>query len=164
MLASIEKVEGGYIASFNRPLKHSVQKAWTALTQNDKLRIWMPNLEVKDLRDGGLITFNLNDGTSSTFDIKITDYVEHSVLQYEWGTGWVRFELSPTPDGCLLVLEEFIPAISDHTSKDLAGWHVCLDVLNDLLDGHLHSQFPQESWEKSHLEYTALVTSIRPAP
>lgn len=41
MLASIQKVEGGYIARFDRPLKHSVEKVWAALTENDKLARWI---------------------------------------------------------------------------------------------------------------------------
>jgi hypothetical protein len=36
MLASIQKVEGGYVARFDRPFKHSVEKVWAALTENDK--------------------------------------------------------------------------------------------------------------------------------
>jgi uncharacterized protein YndB with AHSA1/START domain len=47
MLASIQKVEGGYIARFDRPLKHSVEKVWAALTENDKLARWMSNLQVE---------------------------------------------------------------------------------------------------------------------
>jgi uncharacterized protein YndB with AHSA1/START domain len=160
MLAVIEKVEGGYIARYDRPLKHSVEKVWAALTQNEKLGKWMPNLHVEDLRSGGTIKFNMNDGTGASFDIKIRECKENEVLEYDWGDGWVRFEFSPKPEGCLLVLKEFIPTLNDHTSKDLAGWHVCLDVLADLLRGHDHKEFPRGNWEKWHKEY---VTSVNQA-
>ena len=70
----------------------------------------------------------------------------------------MRFELFPKPEGCLLVLKEFISTINDHTSKDLAGWHVCLDVMSDLLNGHYHSEFPKENWAKWHQKY---VTSVK---
>jgi uncharacterized protein YndB with AHSA1/START domain len=160
MLAVIEKVEGGHIARFDRPLNHSVEKVWAALTENNKLEKWMPNLQVEDLRKGGTIKFNMNDGTGSSFDIKITDYQENSVLEYEWGDGWVRFELYPESKGCLLVLKEFISTINDHTSKDLAGWHVCLDVLSDLLNGHYYADFPKANWEKWHKKYITSVNKI----
>jgi uncharacterized protein YndB with AHSA1/START domain len=160
MLAVIEKVEGGHIARYDRPLKHSVEKVWAAITQNDKLGKWMPNLQVVDLRNGGTIKFNMNDGTGSTFDIKIRDYKENEVLEYEWGDGWVRFELYPKPEGCLLVLKEFISTINDHTSKDLAGWHVCLDIMLDLLNGHYYSEFPKENWEKWYQKYVIYVKQL----
>jgi uncharacterized protein YndB with AHSA1/START domain len=153
MLAVIEKVEGGYIARFERPLKHSVEKVWAALTENDKLSRWMPNLQVEDLRKGGLLKFDMKDGTGKFLDIEITDFQEHSVLEYTWGKDRVRFELYPKPEGCLLVLKEFIRTLTDHTPKDLAGWHVCLDVLSALLDGIYMEEFPKGNWEKWHKEY-----------
>ncbi|MCM3601100.1 SRPBCC family protein [Robertmurraya korlensis] len=160
MLAVLEKVEGGHLARYDRPLKHSVEKVWAAITQNEKLGKWMPNLQVVDLRNGGTIKFNMNDGTGKSFDIKIRDFKENEVLEYEWGDGWVRFELHPKPEGCLLVLKEFISTINDHTSKDLAGWHVCLDVLIDLLMGYYHAEFPKENWENWYSKYVVSVNNL----
>lgn len=160
MLAVIEKVEGGYIARYDRPLKHPVEKVWRALTQNDQLVKWMPNLQIVDLKQDGTIKFNLNDGTGHSFDMKIRDYKENEVLEFEWGDGWVRFELHPKPEGCLLVLKEFISTINDHTPKDLAGWHVCLDVLIDLLNGKSHAVFPKENWEKWYQKYIVSVKTL----
>lgn len=160
MLAGIEKVEGGYLARYHRPLKHSVEEVWAALTANDKLEKWMPNLEVTDLQEGGTITFNMNDGTGSSFGMKIRDFEELAVLEYEWGDGWVRFEITPKPEGCLLILKEFIPELTDHTSKDLAGWHVCLDVFAALLEGRV-MDFPKGDWEKRHDEYLIVVNEMK---
>jgi uncharacterized protein YndB with AHSA1/START domain len=159
MIASIQKTEGGYIAQFDRPFKHFVQKVWAALTQNDKLARWMPNLQVEDLREGGIIKFDMKDGTGTFIDIEITDFQKDSVLEYTWGDGKVRFELYPNPDGCLLILKEFISTLNDHTPKDLAGWHVCLDVLSALLDGHF-MEFPKGEWQKWHEQYVVEVKQL----
>lgn len=159
MLAVIEKVEGGYIARFDRPLNHSVEKVWAALTENDKLAKWMPNLQVEDLRQGGTIKFDMKDGSGTFLDIEITDFIEYSVLEYTWGKDRVRFELYPKPDGCLLVLKEFISTLSDHTSKDLSGWHVCLDVLSALLNG-ITMEFPKGEWAKWHEQYVEAVRQM----
>lgn len=159
MLAVVEKFEDGYIATYNRPLHHSVDKVWSALTENAKLEKWMSNLQVIDLQKGGTIKFNMNDGTGKYLDISILDYKELSYLQYEWGEGWVRFELYPKDDGCLLILKEYIPTLSDHTSKDLAGWHVCLDMFSTLLDGQ-YMDFPMDEWEKWHEKYINVIRQI----
>ncbi|MGE7765011.1 SRPBCC family protein [Peribacillus sp. NPDC096540] len=159
MLAVIEKGEGGIIARFERLLNHPVEKVWAAITENDKLEKWMSNLEIEELGKEGTIKFNMNDGSGSSFDIKIRDFQKHSVLEFEWGDGWVRFELSPQTDGCLLVLKESIPTLSAHTSKDLAGWHVCLEMLSTLLAGH-YIDFPKGEWEKLHEKYIIVVNQI----
>ncbi|WP_191566166.1 SRPBCC family protein [Metabacillus idriensis] len=159
MLAVIEKNEGGYVARYDRPLKHSVEKVWSALTENDKLAKWMPNLQVEELRKGGTIKFDMKDGSGTFIDIEILDFQQYSVLEYTWGSDRVRFELYPKPDGCLLVLKEFISTPNDHTSKDLSGWHVCLDVLSALLDDR-YMDFPKGEWEKWHEKYIIAVKNI----
>ncbi|TCP29026.1 activator of Hsp90 ATPase-like protein [Scopulibacillus darangshiensis] len=120
----------------------------------------MSNLEVVDLGSGGTIKFNMNDGTGESFDIKITDFKKGSILEFDWGDGRVRFELHPESDGCLLVLKEFINTLNDHTSKDLAGWHVCLDMLSALLNGS-PMNFPKEEWKKWHEQYADKIEAIK---
>ncbi|MDQ0900238.1 MULTISPECIES: SRPBCC family protein [unclassified Paenibacillus] len=159
MLASIQKVEGGYIARFDRPLNHSIEKVWAALTENDKLVRWMSNLQVEDLRIGGNIKFDMKDESGTFIDMKIADFQPYSVLEFEWGDDRVRFELYPKPEGCLLVLKEFISALTDHTPKDLSGWHICLDMMYALLDGHF-MDFPKGEWEKWYEKYKIAVSRI----
>jgi uncharacterized protein YndB with AHSA1/START domain len=62
MLAVIQRVEKGYTARFERHLKHSVEKVWAMLTENDKLKKWFSELEVDNLRVGGIIKFNMPAG------------------------------------------------------------------------------------------------------
>lgn len=94
MLAVVEKFEDGYVATYNRTLHHSVEKIWAILTENGNLQKWMPNLQVVDLRKGGMIKFNMNDGTGKSIDISIIDFKKLEYLQYEWGEGWVGFDSS----------------------------------------------------------------------
>ncbi|MFX3619325.1 MAG: SRPBCC family protein [Sporolactobacillus sp.] len=157
MLASIEKIEGRNIACFRRQFKQPIETVWAVLTQNDQLQMWMPNLQVEDLRSGGTIKFNMNNGTGSAFDIKIRKCRENSILDYEWGNGWIRFELYPNTSGCLLVVKELINTMNEHTSKDLAGWHICLDMLIDLLNGKIHPEFSKENWKKRYDQYVILI-------
>ncbi len=160
MLATIQKQQNNFVVKFNRPLSHSVEAVWAVLTENEKLQKWMNNLEIIDLRKNGKIRFNMNDGTDASMEITITDYVESEVLEFDWGKDTVRFELSPTSSGSILVLVESIGELTEHTPKDLAGWHVCLNMLSDLLNGTVHEAFPMEEWQKWFAEYKQLVDDV----
>jgi uncharacterized protein YndB with AHSA1/START domain len=156
MLAVIEQAEAGYIARFERHLKHSVEKVWASLTENDKLAKWFCELEVDSLCVGGIIKFTMPDGTFK--QLEIIELKIYSVLEYTWGEDRVRFELYPEPDGCRLLLIEKIIKITDHTPKDLAGWHVCLDVINALLD-EKSIEFRKNEWKTQYEEYKQLIAN-----
>lgn len=157
MLAVLQRTEVGYAARFERHLKHSVEKAWSYLTENDKLKKWFSELHVDDLREGGVIKFDMQDGTFE--EMRIIELRMHSVLEYTWGEDRVRFELYPESDGCRLVLIEKLNSITSHTPRDLAGWHVCLDVIKALLEEQtLDSR--QSEWEKWHKEYVRSISEI----
>lgn len=160
MLATIQKLQNNYVVKFNRLLSHSVEDVWAVLTENEKLQKWMNNLEIIDLRKNGKIHFNMNDGTNAYKEIAITDYAVKNVLEFDWGKDTVRFELSPTDNGSILVLLETVGELTDHTPKDLAGWHICLDLLSDLLNGTVHEEFPMEEWQKWFVEYKQLVSGL----
>jgi uncharacterized protein YndB with AHSA1/START domain len=132
MIADLKQTPTGTIARFERHWKHSVEEVWSYLTDNDKLAKWFTELQVEELREGGVIRFNMPDGTFLT--LQILDFVPHSILEFTWAEDQVRFELQPESDGCRLLLIEKITKITSHTPKDLAGWHVCLDVIEALLD------------------------------
>ncbi|GIO05017.1 hypothetical protein J31TS6_10450 [Brevibacillus reuszeri] len=157
MLADIQKTDEGFTARFERQLKHSVESVWAYLTENEKLATWFSELSVDDLREGGSIKFDMQDGTFE--EMKITALQTYSVLEYTWGEDLVRFELYPEAEGCLLVLKEYITKLTSHTPRDLAGWHVCLDVIAALLD---EREIPsrQEEWKKWYEQYVKAVETI----
>ncbi|KMY51507.1 SRPBCC family protein [Peribacillus loiseleuriae] len=157
MLANLKKGEHGYIARFERYEEHSVEKVWSMLTENDKLATWFSELRIDELRKGGIIKFDMQDGTFEEFTI--TDFKLNSVLEFTWDKDLVRFELYPEQDGCLLVLIEKIETITDHTPRDLAGWHVCLEVIQALLDGRkIDSR--EEEWEQWYEKYVVAVKEV----
>lgn len=157
MLAVLEKNHDGYIARFDRYLKFPVEQVWSALTENEELSKWFSELSIVDLKEGGKIKFDFGDGTFEEFEI--IEVKKYSVLEYTWGEDRVRFELYHEPDGCRLVLIEKIHAITDHTSKDLAGWHVCLNVINALLSGDAFDQ-REDEWNIWVDKYAQLTQSI----
>ncbi|MFC0271738.1 SRPBCC family protein [Metabacillus herbersteinensis] len=155
MLASIEKVENGYIARFERHLKHSVETVWSWLTENEKLAQWFSELRVDELSKGGFYKFDMQDGSFE--ELEIIEFKMYDILEFMWsGEDSVRFELYQESGGCKLVLKEKIEVITDHTPKDLAGWHVCLDVINALMDGKT-IDFREDDWKEWNEKYILAV-------
>nr|WP_263325749.1 SRPBCC family protein [Neobacillus sp. Marseille-Q6967] len=157
MLAFIEKVQNGYTATYERHIKHSVEDVWAYLTDNDKLPKWFSELRVDELREGGVIKFDMGDGTFE--EMTILELQMNSILEYTWGEDIIRFELSEESGGCLLVLIEKIHTITDHTPKDLAGWHVCLDVIAALLNGKTFDR--KDEWKKWYEKYIDAVKEVK---
>lgn len=158
MIAILDQVENGYTATFKRHLLHSVDQVWAMLTENEKLKEWFSELSVDDLREGGVIKFDMQNGTFE--EMKILELELKSILEFTWDKDVIRFELYPEEDGCLLVLTEKITTLTDHTPKDLAGWHVCLDVIQALLDEKTIEQRKTE-WEKWYPKYVEAVKRLK---
>jgi len=153
-LAEIEKRGVHVKARMTRLWNHSVEEVWSWLTENEKLQQWFSELEIEDLRVGGRIHFDMGDGTFQEMTILAVE--EPSLLEYTWGEDSVRFELTPRDGGCHLVFTEVINEVTDHTPKDLAGWHLCLGVVEALLEGQ-PIDFWEKEWEARYAEYQALM-------
>ncbi|WP_168121039.1 SRPBCC family protein [Paenibacillus sp. HB172176] len=161
MLAVVEQTNTGYTATMKRDFKHSAEEVWAMLTVNDKLSRWFPELRAMELKQGGTMRFQMQDGTSMNMDI--VDYAEGSLLEFTWDKDLVRFELYGREAGCHLIFVEKLDKITDHTPKDLAGWHVCLDVIGTLLDGgQLESR--EKEWRMWFQRYTQFFYSMQNEP
>lgn len=158
MIATIEKAANGYTARFERHLQQSPEEVWGWLTDNDKLALWFDELRADELGEGGYMSFHMGEDIFER--LAITDFKTLSVLEFSWWQDSVRFELSEEANGCQLVLIEKIHAITDHTPKDLAGWHVCLDVIVTLAEGRDFGP-RQEQWKKWYEEYIKAVEKAK---
>lgn len=158
MLANIEKNENGYVAVYERHYNHPSSEVWAWLTEDEKLKQWFPELSVDGLKLGGVYKFDMQDGTFE--NLEIVDFEEGSVLEFMWfGKDTVRFELAPEADGYKLILKKKLEQIIEHTPKDLAGWHVCLDVIGTLMDGKA-VEGRMEQWKVWYEKYIEAVKNI----
>ncbi|MEK4490679.1 SRPBCC family protein [Paenibacillus sp. FSL L8-0493] len=157
MLANIQKEDQHYAARFERQLKHSASEIWSYLTENEKLALWFSELRIEDLREGGLIKFDMQNGTF--VDMKITELQHQSTFEFTWAEDLIRFELYPNSEGCLLILNETLQTLTPHTPRDLAGWHVCLEVIQHLLEGTtLESR--KDEWNKWYEHYREAISKL----
>ncbi|WP_245976818.1 SRPBCC family protein [Oceanobacillus arenosus] len=155
MTAQIENVNGVPSAIYTRQINHSVVDVWSYLTENGKLKQWFSELEIITLQNNGKIRFHFGDGSYES--IAITEVVENKVFAFTWPPkNSVRFELEENDQGCKLVFIEYLHEITDHTAKDLTGWHVCLDVIETLLDGKTIED-RQSYWQERLPQYQDLL-------
>ncbi|OMF27624.1 activator of Hsp90 ATPase 1 family protein [Paenibacillus sp. FSL H8-0548] len=156
-LAHIYGVNAGYEARFERHLKHAVDEVWSWLTVNDKLKKWFSELSIDELREGGVIKFDMQNGDFE--ELKIVALEIGSVLEFTWDEDLVRFELYPESEGCRLVLLEKLTKLTDHTPRDIAGWDVCLDVIEVLLDGKT-IESRTDVWKIKYEQYKEAIAAL----
>jgi uncharacterized protein YndB with AHSA1/START domain len=156
MIARIEKVNNNYLAIYERNLSHPVEEVWSYLTDNEKLPKWFSELRVDELREGGVIKFDMGDGTFD--ELTILDLKLNSILEFSWWADSVRFELSKESGGSSLRLIEKIHTITEHIPRDLAGWHVCLDVIEALLDDRSIER--KEVWKYWYEKYAKEIEKV----
>ncbi|MGR6321426.1 SRPBCC family protein [Micromonospora soli] len=120
---------------FVRDLRHPPEKVWAALTEPDQLAQWAPFVASRDLGTPGDATLSTVDGDQTWPEPATVVRTERpSLLEYSWGDGLLRWELTPTGTGTRLTLRHRIDR-PDLAPQMAAGWHLCLDVADHLLAG-----------------------------
>lgn len=143
MKATLTTVDDRPTLRFERHLRHPAEKVWRALTDPAEMAHWFPQSVEGRFEPGGTLRFRFGPDAPSSmggeplpeyFDGQVLEIDEPRVLAYSWGDDVLRFELTPTDDGCVLV---FTDAVDDKgkSARDGAGWHACLDSLFARLDG-----------------------------
>ncbi|EJP98167.1 SRPBCC family protein [Bacillus cereus] len=158
MLAEIEKQTDGYIVKFERQFSYTIEEVWSVLTENSKLKKWMSNLQIENLKTGGIIKFDMMDG--SFLNIDILECQLNSVLEFTWDKDRVRFEIHKEENGSLLLLKEYIHELTDHTPKDIAGWHICLDLFSSVLEEE-EKGFSKNEWQQWFEKYKDKIQEVR---
>ncbi len=149
MLGELEQIGNGWQLKFRRELAHPPARVWKALTEPDELRKWFPDeIVVGDCRVGSRLEFK-HEG-ELVFDGEVLAFEPQRLIEIRWGTDRVRFELEPHRSGTVLTLIDTIDEVGK-AARDGAGWHVCLDALEDALDGTR----PDSAWGEIHDDYVS---------
>jgi uncharacterized protein YndB with AHSA1/START domain len=143
---------------FVRMLRHPPARVWTALTEPSELDAWSPWTADRDLGRPGDATLTMIDGdTRQALEATITAADAPALLEYTVGGDVVRWELAPAGEGTRLTLRHTV-ADRDWLPKVAAGWHLCFDVAERLLDGRpvgpIRGQEAMEyGWQDLHDRY-----------
>ena len=125
---------------FTRELNHPPAEVWRALTDPAELRQWAPFDSDRDLGRTGKATLTMAAAGGQMSDEALPAVIRRAdrptLLEYTWGDDLLRWELAPVGGGkgTRLTLSHTIDD-RDFVPKVAAGWHVCLDVCEALLDG-----------------------------
>jgi uncharacterized protein YndB with AHSA1/START domain len=118
-----------------RELRHPPEKVWKALTDPASLREWAPFEADASLGAVGSTVKLTAVGAPSlqVSETTVTRADAPNVLEYNWGSQEIRWELEASGGGTRLTLWHNIDR--RFISMGAAGWHICLDVLDRLVGG-----------------------------
>jgi uncharacterized protein YndB with AHSA1/START domain len=155
MHGTYEIVDDRSALTFERRLAHSVERVWRAVTEPAELAHWFPSAMSGDLRPGGTLTFEFPGGEMPTMQGEVIEVDPPRCLAFTWGDDVLRIELEPDADGCVL---HFVVLFDDaqRASRDAAGWHVCVDRLEEHLGGAAAQAPSSEAtadWRAHYEEY-----------
>lgn len=170
---------------YERRLAHPPEKVWRALTESDSLRHWFPADIVGERAAGATVQLPFwPDGAEeskqtleeagvdpATVDFeealpgKIVAFDPPKLFELIWGNAdgeadVLRFELEPAGDATLLIFTTWPgepgPLGNGGTA---AGWHVCLDALDPLLDARSAEQPDRHAVISLQATYASLLAA-----
>lgn len=150
----IEKKDTCYTASITLNVYTSKKVIWEMLTVNSQLQKWFAELSIESLQIGGRILFDMQNGQFE--EMKILELEEQSTLAFTWDKDIVKFELNGNENETSLTFTETLYTITDHTPRDLAGWHCCLDHIRELCEGVDYVQ----NWDNLYEKYKEILNHV----
>ena len=130
---TLENRDGAWVLTLVRDFAHPVERVWPWLTDPDRLRRWSPVVPDRPFDSIGDRQVRENPGDDPVTGDVIAVDPPHELV-HRWGDDFLRWRLTATDTGCRLTLEQTMrdrgPA-----AMNAAGWHLCLGVLDDVLNG-----------------------------
>jgi uncharacterized protein YndB with AHSA1/START domain len=136
-----------------RRLRHPRDKVWYAITTSEQLRHWFPTDIVGERAAGAEIELPFWPDHVEAYDIEQPVYPGRvhvwdppRLFEWSWDTDRLRWELTADGDETILTLTVWIGEPQAHgaeggspddatgTASAAAGYHLCLDHLQALLD------------------------------
>jgi uncharacterized protein YndB with AHSA1/START domain len=140
-MASLLEADGQVGLRFVRHLDHPPEKVWRAITESEHLQHWLPCDIVGERAEGAAIQLPFWADHVERYGIP-TPVLDGEILVWDpprtfewmWSTDRLRFELEPDGDGTTLTFTTWLSGAGAGTTKQAAGYHLCLDQLAELLD------------------------------
>jgi uncharacterized protein YndB with AHSA1/START domain len=163
MTAHAESTADGWILVLERRLRHQPATVWAALTEPGQLARWAPFTAARSLAEPGDLVLTMIDGDRRVdLPATVTKADPPLSLEYWWGDDLLRWELDAVSDGTRLTLRHRVGSRED-LARAAAGWHLCLDVAEHLLDGDpvppiRGQEALAHGWQNLHDRYATQLT------
>ncbi len=150
MEATLKKSGSRYTLGLERRLAHPPEKVWRVLTERELLRQWFPCDVEGEWTVGSELRFIFLHGEGEGLSEEelrgeVLAVDPHRLLEFRWGSSHLRCELIPDGEGCRLLFSETLPDAS-WGARNAAGWEMCLDNLDLLIEGLAVAKFAVEVW------------------
>lgn len=131
--AQVQKNGENWTLILVRELRHAPEKVWQALTDPAQLHEWAPFDADGNLGTAGAAVKLTTVGapTPQVSETTVSRAEAPRWLEYNWGGNEIRWELEAFAGGTRLTLWHNIDR--RFISMGAAGWHICCDVLDQLL-------------------------------
>lgn len=155
--ATVDKQGERWTLILVREFRHKPEKVWQAITDPVHLREWAPfDVDHSLAVQGATVTLTTIGAQSSQTVIAKAEPPHR--LEYSWGENHMRWQLEECEGGTRLTLWHNIP--ENFVSMGAAGWHICLDVLEHLVDGNplgriVGPDAMKHGWPRLKAEYDA---------
>ena len=159
MHAEYETIGERPALAFERRIAHPVQAVWEAITTPAELARWFPCEVEVALRLGGRMRFVFPEmplaDAPSTLLGEVTELDPPRRFSFTWGEDHLHFAIEPIEDGAACTLRSSVELdAKDKAARDAAGWHMCLDQLEQLLDGGpVPRPYDADEWRPIYEEY-----------
>ena len=130
------RADGHHIVAFERPVQHSVERVWSAVTSPEERAVWAPGIRFDPAPDARFdIWFSDECEGPSHVSGHLSNYCPPRTI----ALGSISIELAPTRAGCVIHFSDVLWFDDKRTRVDfanavLAGWHRFLDTLQIWLD------------------------------
>jgi uncharacterized protein YndB with AHSA1/START domain len=159
MTARVQKDGEKWTLVLTRELRHSPEKVWQAITDPAHLREWAPFDADGSLGTAGTKVKLTTVGAPAPLvsETTVTRAEPPNLLEYKWGGFDMRWQLDAVGGGTRLTLWTNIDR--RYMSMGAAGWHICFDVLDQLLAGQPIGRIvgPEamkfDGWQRLNAEY-----------
>lgn len=132
--ADIQKDGDKWTLVLVRELRHAPTMVWQALTDPAQLAAWAPFDADRNLASVGPVKLStVGAPTPQVSETSVKRAEAPKLLEYSWGGNDLRWELEAVGSGTRLTLWHNINR--GFITWGAAGWHVCFDVLDRLLEG-----------------------------
>lgn len=150
---------------FVRHIRHATDKVWSAMIDAEKIPKWAPFEPDRNLDTPGPVTLRMVDGSTPEFyESEVLEVEAVRKIKYSWGdSGILSWTLEPSEVGTKLTLEHTVEN-PEWITPAAAGWHMCLDFAEILLDGYALGPVVGEAvmeygWQKLADHYRSVLES-----